>query len=139
MAFKLGTGKSPLADRGEIKTKHQFSKQSGDADVSVPGTPVLRKSLESGIMAEANKDGSIYLNSKVEPGSFEERQVLMHEMIHQKDMKLGKLEYGDDYIKWNGETFPRQTMKGKDMILHEGEWTEAGHDTFPWEDMPWGH
>ena len=139
MGFKLGGGQSPFANKGEVRTKHQFSKQSGDADVSVPGTPVLRKSLESGIMAEANKDGSIYLNSKVEPGSAEERQVLMHEMIHQKDMKLGKLSYSDDDIKWNGETFPRKTMKGKDMIMYEGEWVEAGHDFFPWEKMPWGH
>jgi hypothetical protein len=90
-------------------------------------------------MGEANKDGSIYLNKKVESGSFEERQVLMHEMVHQKDMRIGKLEYGDDYIKWNGETFPRQTIKNKDMIMYEGQWVEAGHDDFPWEQMPWGH
>jgi len=139
MSFKLGKGKSPFADRGEIKTKHGFGKQGGDADVSVPGTPIVRRNLEGGVMGEANNDGSIYLSDKVEPGSSEERQVLMHEMIHQKDMKLGKLAYNDDSIKWNGETFPRKTMKGKDMIMYEGEWTEAGHDTFPWEKMPWGH
>ena len=62
----------------------------------------------------------------------------MHEMIHMKDMKLGKLEYGDNHIKWNGETFPRKTIKGKDMLLYEGEWVEAGHTGFPWEQMPWG-
>jgi len=139
MSFKLGSGKSPFADRGEIKTKHGFNKQGGDTDVSVPGTPILRQNLQGGIMGEANDDGSIYLSNKVKPGSPEEKQILMHEMVHQKDMKLGKLEYGDNYIKWNGETFPRETMKGKDMILYEGEWTEAGHDVFPWEEMPWGH
>ena len=139
MAFKLGKGKSPFADRGEIKTKHGFGKQGGDTDVSVPGTPIVRRNLEGGIMGEANNDGSIYLSNKVKPGSPEERQVLMHEMIHQKDMKLGKLKYSDDSIQWNGETFPRQTIKGKDMIMYEGEWAEAGHNTFPWEDMPWGH
>ena len=139
MAFKLGKGKSPFADRGEIKTKHGFGKQGGDTDVSVPGTPIVRRNLEGGIMGEANNDGSIYLSNKVKPDSPEERQVLMHEMIHQKDMKLGKLKYSDDSIQWNGETFPRQTIKGKDMIMYEGEWAEAGHNTFPWEDMPWGH
>jgi len=139
MAFKLGKGKSPFADRGELKTKHGFGKQSGDTDVSVPGTPVLRKNLQGGVMGEANNDGSIYLSDKVEPGSAEERQVLMHEMIHQKDMKRGKLAYSDDSIKWNGEAFPRKTIKGKDMVLYEGEWTEAGDGNFPWEKMPWGH
>jgi hypothetical protein len=137
MAFQLGRGKSPFADKGEIKTKHQYTKDSGDTDVSVPGTPVLRKSLEGGIMGEANNDGSIYLSNKVVPGSPEERKVLMHEMIHQKDMKMGKLAYSDNDIKWNGETFQRETIDGKDMIMYEGQWTEAGHDYFPWEKMPW--
>ena len=138
MAFKLGKGKSPFADRGEIKTKHGFNKQSGDTDVSVPGTPVLRKNLEGGVMGEANNDGSIYLSNKVVPGSPEERQVLMHEMIHQKDMQIGKLAYADDHIKWDGETFERKAVKGKDMIMYEGQWVEVGHDHFPWEKMPWG-
>ena len=40
----------------------------------------------------------------------------------------------DDYIKYNGETFPRETIKGKDMILVEGKWKEAGDTGFPWED-----
>ena len=139
MGFKLGGGKSPFADRGEIKTKHQYNKNSGDTDISVPGTPILRKNLEGGVMGEANNDGSIYLSNKVVPGSPKERQVLMHEMIHQKDMKIGKLAYNDDNIEWNGETFERKTIKGKDMIMYEGQWTEAGHDYFPWEKMPWGH
>ena len=138
MAFQLGKGKSLFADRGEIKTPLMFNKQSGDTDVSVPGTPVLRKNLEGGVMGEANNDGSIYLSNKVVPGSPEERQVLMHEMIHQKDMKIGKLAYADDHIKWDGETFERKAVKGKDMIMYEGQWVEAGHDHFPWEKMPWG-
>ena len=138
MSFKLGSGKSPFADRGEIKTKHGFNKQGGDTDISVPGTPVLRKNLKGGVMGEANNDGSIYLSNKVVPGSPEERQVLMHEMIHQKDMQIGKLAYADDHIKWDGETFERKAVKGKDMIMYEGQWVEAGHDHFPWEKMPWG-
>ena len=133
MGFKLGTERGNYAVSGEIKTKLRFHQESGDPDASVPGTPVIRKPLEEGVMGEANMDGSIYVNENIVPGSFEERQVINHEMRHATDMKIGKLEYADDYIKWNGETFERKTKYGKDMILVDGEWKEAGHGDFPWE------
>ena len=56
-------------------------------------------------------------------------------MIHAKDMRISrnKLSYQDDHIKYNGETFARKTIKGKDMIYFEGNWVEAGTQEFPWE------
>ena len=132
MGFKLGKNRGNYAVGGEIKTKMRFGKQSG-GEGSVPGTPVIRVPLENGILGEANMDGSIYISDKLEPGSTQDRQTIMHEMRHATDMKLGKLEYGDDYIKYNGEMFPRETIKGKDMILVHGEWKEAGDTSFPWE------
>ena len=134
MGFKLGTERGNYAISGEVRTKLRFHKESGDPDASVPGTPVIRKELESEVGGEANMDGSIYISNKLEPGSFEERQVVSHEMRHATDIKIGKLEYDDDYIKHNGETFPRETRNGKDMILVYGEWKEAGDEGFPWED-----
>ena len=131
MAFKLGTSKGNYAVSGEIKTKMRFSQEAG-GDASVAGTPVIRKSLEGGILGEANMDGSIYLSNKVQPNSQEETQVLLHEMRHATDMKTGKLAYDDDSIKYNGVTYPRETRDGKDMIKVDGKWTEAGGD-FPWE------
>ena len=133
MGFKLGTEIGNYAVGGEIRKKMRFSAETG-GDASVPGTPVIRKNLEEGIMGEANMDGSIYISDKLIPGSLEERQVINHEMRHSTDMKIGKLEYGDDYIKYNGETFARETINGKDMINIYGEWKEAGHGAFPWED-----
>jgi len=134
MGFKLGTAKKFQASSGEIKSKLTFHKESGDSDVSIPGTPVIRKdNLGEDVLAEANMDGTIYLNSSVEPGSHDEQQILMHEMRHATDIKIGKLEYGDDYVKWNGTTFPRETRNGIDMIQYEGKWLEAGSEKFPWE------
>ena len=134
MGFKLGTERGNYAVGGEIRTKMRFDKQSGDPDASVPGTPVIRMPLEKGIMGEANMDGSIYISDKIVPGSFQERQTINHEMRHATDMKIGRLEYGDNYIKYNGDTFVRQTIKGKDMINIYGEWKEAGDTGFPWEN-----
>ena len=132
MGFKLGTERGLEATGGEIRSKMRFHQEDG-GDASVPGTPVIRKSLEEGVMGEANMDGSIYISNKLEPGSFEERQVVNHEMRHATDIKIGKLEYTDDYIKWNGDTFSRETIDGKDMIMFEGEWVEVGSEGFPWE------
>ena len=133
MGFRLGTERGNYAVSGEIRTKMRFGQETG-GDASVPGTPVIRVPLEPDVMGEANMDGSIYISDTIEPDSFEERQVVNHEMRHATDIKIGKLEYADDYIKWNGKTFPRQTINGKDMIQVEGEWKEAGDGGFPWEN-----
>ena len=133
MGFKLGTERGLEAVSGEIRTKLRFHKESGDPDASVPGTPVIRKDLEPGVLGESNMDGSIYISDELEPGSFEERQTVNHEMRHATDIKIGKTEYADDYVKYNGETFPRETINGKDMILVWGEWKEAGDEGVPWE------
>jgi len=134
MGFKLGKGKTPVASSGEIRTKMRFGKESGDADASVPGTPVIRKDLGPGIMGEANMDGSIYISDQIEHGSAEERQVITHEMRHATDMKVGKLSYADDHIMYNGDRFERETISGRDMIRVDGQWKEAGDTGFPWED-----
>ena len=131
MGFKLGTSRGNYAVAGELKTKLRFSQEAG-GDASVPGTPVIRKDLEENIAGEANMDGSIYISNNIAPGSHEETQVLLHEMRHATDIKTGKLAYDDDSIKYNGITYPRETINGKDMIQVDGEWTEAGGD-FPWE------
>ena len=131
MGFKLGSEKGNDAIGGEIRRKMRFGKEAG-GDASVPGTPVIRKNLEPGIMGEANMDGSIFISNKIQPGSFEERQVVNHEMVHATQMRTGKLEYGDNFVKYDGVTYPRETINGKDMIKVDGKWTEAGGN-FPWE------
>ena len=63
MGFKLGTERGLEVVSGEIRNKMRFHKESGDPDASVPGTPVIRKNLEEGVLGEANMDGSIYISS----------------------------------------------------------------------------
>jgi len=132
MGFKLGSERGNYAVNGVIKSKLRFGGEAG-GDASVPGTPVIRKPLAPGVMGEANMDGSIYINQNIVPGSEEERQVINHEMRHSTDMKVGKLSYSDDFVKFNGVTYPRKTINGKDMIIVDGVAKEAGDDNFPWE------
>ena len=133
MGFKLGSERGNHAVGGEIRTKLRFHKESGDPDLSVPGTPVIRKKLEPGVLGEANMDGSIYVSDQLDPNSLEMRQTINHEMKHATNMKIGKEGYTDDYIMYNGEKFPRETRNGKDMILVYGKSKEAGDEDFPWE------
>ena len=133
MGFKLGTERGLEATAGEIRTKMRFHKESGDPDLSVPGTPVIRKRLEPGILGEANMDGTVYVSDQLDPDSFEMRQTIIHEMKHATNIKIGKEGYTDDYVLYNGDKFPRETRNGKDMILIDGKWREAGWEDFPWE------
>jgi|TARA_R100000234_G_scaffold70071_1_gene43035 hypothetical protein len=133
MGYKLGKATQPYMTNGVIKSKLSFDKEAGDSDISVPGTPVIRKPLAPGVMGEANMDGSIYINENIVPGSDEEKEVINHEMRHATDMKVGKLSYGDDFVKFNGVTYERKDINGKDMIIVDGVAKEAGSSDFPWE------
>jgi len=128
MGFKLGKASQPVARGGNINKKLSFKTY----DASVSGNPVIRKKLDEGILGEANMDGSIFISDEIAVNSPMERQVLLHEMRHATDMKLGKLAYNDDSVYYDGVTYPRETINGKDMIKVDGKWKEAGDD-FPWE------
>ena len=128
MGFKLGGGRETIARQGVLKNKLSFKTE----DPFIPGHEVVRKNLGPNILGEANMDGSIYISNQIQPGSQEENQVLLHEMRHATDMKLGRLAYSDDAVYYDGVTYPRETRNGKDMIKVDGQWKEAGDD-FPWE------
>lgn len=121
MAFKLG-GETRGFRTGN---KNRFNKD----DVSISGTPVIRKKLAGGIKAEANIDGTIFLDTSVEPNSEQERAILLHEMKHLVDMKTGKLSYTDEKITWMGESYDRKDGH----IEFEGKWVPEGSREFPWE------
>ena len=131
MGFKMGSNRGLEANSGEIKTKLSFRRNQ---QATIPGTPIIPMPLAEGVMGEANMDGTIFVSNKIDPNSFEYRQVVNHEMRHATDMKLGKLAYDDDHIMYNGERFERQDIDGVDSILVDGEWKEAGDTGFPWED-----
>ena len=103
MGFKLGKERGLQVGNGEIKNKMSF-----------------------------NKD-NISISEQIQPGSKEEREVLIHEMRHATDMRIGKLKYEDDYIEYNGEQHERKEINGEDMINYDGKWVQAGSTEFPWE------
>jgi hypothetical protein len=83
-------------------------------------TPVIRKDLEGGVIAEANNDGSIYVDKSVKKGSPLEKEAIAHEKVHLDQMKRGDLNYDDNNVYWKGKAYPRLSMN-------------EGAKNLPWE------
>lgn len=92
-------------------------------------TNIVRKDLDDGVLGEANMDGSIYIDKSVPKDSALEKKVIAHESQHLKDMSSGSLSYTDDYVRYNGTTYPRRDGK----IKYNGKWSTEGSNAFPWE------
>ena len=90
-----------------------------------------RKKLEDGIAGEANNDGTIFVNKKIEKGSQLEAEVVAHEGDHMARMEKGELDYSDDNVTWRGKKYDRKDGK----ILYNGEWRDEGWEQFPWEKL----
>ena len=83
-------------------------------------TPVIRKDLDGGVIAEANRDGSIYVDKDVKPGSPLEKEAIAHEKVHLNQMNRGDLDYDDKNVYWKGKTYSRSKMN-------------EGAKNLPWE------
>ena len=70
--------KLPNQKHKKVSTGRFFNSKNEAA----PGTPLYRKKLNGGVQAEANDDGTIFIDESVEEGSALERQILAHEMKH---------------------------------------------------------
>ena len=98
---------------------------------SSENTPIYKKKLDAGIKAEANNDGSIFVDHSVDLNSKQGQKIIAHEMQHIKDMKSGKTDYGDDFVRWNRSTYPRKDGK----IQYNGKWYNEGDPNLPWEKV----
>ena len=117
MAFKLGKETRGIKGPSHI---------SGD-------TPVFRKKLENGISAEANMDGSIFVDSSISTNSTKFKKIIKHEMSHKEDIETGRAAYGDEWVMWEDNIYFRKEVDGEKVIDGpNGRWPE-GHENHPWE------
>ena len=100
----------------------------------MPGkTPILRKSLEDGVQAEANMDGSIVVNSNIPVDSEKFKRAINHEAKHVEQMETGRAAYGDEWVMWENDIFFRKEINGEKVIDGpNGRWPE-GDPHHPWE------
>ena len=92
-------------------------------------TPILRKKLDKGVAAEANLDGSMFIDKSVKKGSDLERRAVAHEEHHLKQFNDNVLHYNDFNVTWKGKLYKRQDG----MIEYNGKFYPEGHEIFPWE------
>lgn len=64
--------------------------------------PVFEKNLGENIIAEANRDGTTFVNEDASPA--QKRNAIAHENIHHDQMGQGKLQYTDDTVMWKKDT-----------------------------------
>jgi len=91
----------------------------GEPPYNIDGPSVLFKDLGQGILGEANKNGTININSKLDPKFVEE--VRGHEEIHIDQIRRGDLTYDDGNIYWKG----RKYNKNSGIVM--------GGKSTPWE------
>ena len=82
--------------------------------------PVIKKDLENGTIAEANNDGTIFLDKSVKPNSPLGKEAIAHEKVHMDQMSRGDLNYDDNNVYWKGRSYPRSQM-------------QEGAKSLPWE------
>ncbi len=82
--------------------------------------PVIKKDLEEGVIAEANRDGSIYVDKDVKKNSPLEKEAIAHEKVHLDQMQRGDLDYDDNSVYWKGKKYSRENMN-------------EGSKQLPWE------
>ena len=75
---------------------------------------------------EANKNGTININSKLDPEFVEE--VLDHEEVHINQIRRGDLTYDDGNIYWKGRKFNKNSgivMEGKNTPWEKQAYEES--------------
>lgn len=88
------------------------------------GTPVFEKELEPGIEAEANRDGTIFVQKGMSQSKIND--AVMHEKVHLNQMAQGRLAYTNEEVAWKPDT--KSPMK----LFNRKLMAEGAHN-LPWE------
>lgn len=64
--------------------------------------PVFEKDLGPNVIAEANRDGTTYVNNRA--SEKQKKEAISHENVHHCQMQQGKLQYTDDMVIWKKDT-----------------------------------
>ncbi len=120
MAFKLKT-------KGEIFGYNE--------ELSEWGRPVFEKNLKGDIMAEANNDGTTFIDKSLSPS--QKREAVEHENVHHCQMKQGRLHYDDNMVTWKKDTKSPSRVYKRDqgnLIAMDSGQKDVEGGNFEWED-----
>ena len=88
------------------------------------GTPVFEKKLGDGIMAEANRDGTIFVQKGLSQKQI--NNAVAHEKVHLEQMAQGRLDYTNGDVMW------KQNTKSPMKLFNRKLMAEGAHN-LPWE------
>ena len=103
-------------------------------ELSKFGRPVFEKNLEDGIIAEANRDGTTFVNKNV--SAAKKKAAISHEDKHHDQMLQNRLGYDDYTVMWKKDTkSPTRVYKRDKGMLIAMDGSEKGQegDDFEWE------
>ena len=104
-------------------------------ELSKFGRPVFEKNLEVGIIAEANRDGTTFVNKNV--SAAKKKAAISHEDKHHDQMLQNRLGYDDYTVMWKKDTkSPTRVYKRDKGMLIAMDGSEKGRegDSFEWEE-----
>ena len=73
-----------------------------DKETSTYNTPVFKKTLEGGILGEANNDGTIFIDKSLK--GKDKKEAVDHEKVHLDQMAQGRLQYDNNTVTWKKDT-----------------------------------
>ena len=122
MSFKLKT-------KGEILGINE--------ELSTYNHPVFEKDLGPNIIAEANRDGTIYVNENASPA--QKKGAMGEEYNHLGQIGRGELQYTNDTVTWKKDTKSPsrvyERMNGHLRAMDSpADKIMEGSGTLPWED-----
>ena len=102
-----------------------------NVDEVIRSLDVQQKPLDEDVIAEANNDGSMYIDDNVDIYSEEGKAAIAHEQVHHDQMKRGDLNYYEDFVYWKDTVYPREGMnEGSENLAWEKEAYEKEKDVF---------
>jgi hypothetical protein len=60
--------------------------------------PVFEKNLGPNVIAEANRDGTTFVNKNASMA--QKRDAIAHENVHHDQMRQGRLDYNNEMVMW---------------------------------------
>ena len=104
-------------------------------ELSEFGRPVFEKKLDSGVVAEANRDGTTFVDSNA--SDKQKREAISHENIHHDQMAQGRHQYNNEEVTWKKDTkSPARVYKrvGGALFSPAGKKLIEGDSSFDWEN-----
>lgn len=102
-------------------------------ELSEFGRPVFEKNLGKDVIAEANRDGTTFVDKNA--SGKEKKDAIEHENVHHDQMMQNRLQYNNEEVIWKRDTRSpaRKYERVGGALFSAGQKLEEGHSDFEWE------